>query len=137
VLSNNQEVYVVEGGDDELDTELLAQAIAEAAYERKAEAIRILDVRGIVSYTDYIVVCHGKSAPHVRAIANFVMSDLRPLKFRPRNVEGLNHAEWVLIDFVDVVFHVFRGEFRSEYAVESIFSDAPRVEFNPEGEAEE
>lgn len=131
MLSKEQEVYVVEDDGNEFDTGVLAQAIAEAADERKAEAIRILDVRGIVSYADYIVVCHGNNAPHVRSIANFVVSDLRTV-IRPRHTEGLNYGEWVLVDFADVVLHVFRGEFRSDYAVESIFSDAPRIPFGDE-----
>lgn len=127
-LSNEQNVYVVDKDDNDFDTEILARAIAEAADERKAEAIRILDVRGIVSYADFLVVCHGNNAPHVRAIANFIMSDLRTI-IRPRHVEGMNYGEWVLLDFADVVCHVFRGEFRSDYAIESIFSDAPRIPF--------
>lgn len=134
-MSKQQEVYAVEDDGNEFDTEVLARAIAEGADERKAEDIKILDVRGIVSYADYLVVCHGNNAPHVRAIANFVVSDLRAL-IRPRHTEGLNYGEWVLVDFADVVLHVFRGDFRSDYAVESIFSDAPRLPFgeqSPDG----
>lgn len=118
--------------EGEFDTRMLALALAEAADERKALAIRILDVRGIVSYTDFIVVCHGTSTTHARAIADHVEQDLRPLKIRPRAVEGARQAEWILLDYIDAVMHVFNEPLRAEYAIESIYSDAPRVPFESE-----
>lgn len=118
--------------ESEFDTRMLALALAEAADERKALAVRILDVRGIVSYTDFIVVCHGTSTTHARAIADHVEEDLRPLKIRPRAVEGARLGEWILLDYIDVVMHVFNEPLRAEYAIESIYADAPRVPFESE-----
>lgn len=123
------------GATDEVDTQTLALAMAEAAAEMKALGIRIIDVRGLVSYADYLVVCHGTSVTHVRAIADFIREDLRPLKVRPRHVEGSNYAEWILLDFFDVVVHVFTEEARQEYSIDGLFSDAPRVPFE-DGEEE-
>ena len=111
------------------DTHALALAIVEAAWERKARSARILDVRGIVSYTDYLVLCHGTSEPHARAIANAVIDDLRPVKVRPIGVEGKRGGDWLLIDFADAVLHFFTSrEARDDYNFESMYSDAPRVE---------
>lgn len=115
---------------DEVDTETLALAMAEAAAEMKALGIRIIDVRGLVSYADFLVVCHGTSTAHARAIADFIREDLRPLKIRPRTTEGANYAEWVLLDFFDVVVHVFTEEARQEYSIDGLFSDAPRIPFD-------
>lgn len=119
------------------DIKTLALALAESADEMKALSIRIIDVRGIVSYADYVVVCHGTSVTHVRAIADFIREDLRPLKIRPRHVEGGGTNEWVLLDFFDVIVHVFEEQARQEYAIEGLFSDAPRVPFEGSEEPED
>ncbi len=122
----------VEAEVAETETELLARAIAEAAAERKACDIKCLDVRGIVSYADFIIVMHGTSSRHAKSIADFIVSDLRPLKIRPHGIEGQDYGEWILVDFVDVVVHIFNDTMRDEYAIESIYSDAPRLEFDLE-----
>lgn len=125
------------GGKDEFNTEALAMAVAEAAWALKARNVRVLDVRKLVSYADYLVVCHGTSERHAASIANHVIDDLRPVKVRPASVEGLRTGEWILVDFMDVVLHVFYEPFRAEYAIESIFSEAPRLALEPPGELEE
>ncbi len=112
---------------EEYDTEALARAIAEAAWEQKARNLRVLDVRGIVSYTDFIVICHGTSSRHAKGIAEFVIADLRPVKVRPLGVEGTSEGAWILVDFGDAVLHVFDEPTRPEYGLESIYSDAPRL----------
>lgn len=112
---------------EEFDTEALAHAIVEAAWERKARNARVLDVRGIVSYTDFIIVCHGTSPRHAQGIADFVVADLRPVKVRPLGVEGKDEGQWILVDFGDAVLHVFDEPARAEYGIESIYSDAPRL----------
>ena len=118
-------------------TQALAFAIAESAAAMNALAIRIIDVRGIVSYADYVVVCHGTSLMHTRAIAEGIRHDLRSEQVRPRNVEGGNNNEWVLLDFFDVIAHVFVEDARQEYAIEALFSDAPRLPFEGGVEPEE
>lgn len=122
---------------DETDEAIqaLAFATAESASDLKARAIRILDVRGIVSYADYIVVCHGTSVAHTRAIADAIRQDLRAERVRPSHVEGNAYNEWILLDFFDVVVHVFVEDARQEYGIDSLFSDAPRLPF--EGGVEE
>lgn len=110
--------------------EALAYAVAEAAADLKALAIRIIDVRGIVAYADYVVVCHGTSVAHTRAIAEAIRQELRSERVRPRSIEGNNYNEWVLLDFFDVVAHVFVEDARQEYAIDSLFADAPRLPFD-------
>ena len=113
--------------NESINTEALALAIAEAAWERKALNVRALDVRGIVSYTDFIVLCHATNDRQAKAIADHVTRELRPVKVRPRGTEGADSGDWILVDFVDVVFHVFLEETRAGYSLESIYSDAPRL----------
>lgn len=110
----------------------LALAIADSADALKARAIRIIDVRGLVSYADYIIVCHGTSHTHSSAIANAIRDDIREAGVRPRHVEGTSDSEWVLLDFFDVVVHVFVESARKNYAIESLFADAPRLPFESE-----
>lgn len=110
----------------------LALAVADSADSLKALAIRIIDVRGIVSYADYIVVCHGTSGTHARSIAEAIRSDMRDAGADLRHIEGAQSNEWVLLDFFDVVVHVFMEHARYEYAIESLFADAPRVPFESE-----
>lgn len=123
--------------DENDPIQALAFAIAEAAADLKALAIRIIDVRGIVSYADYVVVCHGTSITHTRAIADAIRQDLRSVKVRPRHIEGNTYNEWVLLDFFDVIVHVFVEDARQEYAIEALFSDAPRLPFDGGVEPEE
>lgn len=120
-----------------VDTEAIAQAIAEAAWDTKARNLRVLDVRKVVSYADFLVVCHGTSERHARSIAEYVVDDLRDAGLRPIGVEGLRESNWILVDYGDVVLHVFHEPFRQEYAIESIYADAPRVTLEPPGELEE
>ena len=124
--------------NDTFDTEALALAMVEAAWDMKARRVRVLDVRGIVSYTDFLVVCHGTSDRHARAVADGVISDLRPTKVRPIGVEGLSRGDWILVDFADAILHVFNGiEARGEYNLESIYSDAPRLELDAPADLED
>lgn len=123
--------------DNQFDTEALARAIVEAAWERKARNARVLDVRGIVSYTDFIIVCHGTSPRHAQGIADFVVSDLRPVKVRPLGMEGQKEGEWILVDFGDAVLHVFNEPTRAEFGIESIYSDAPRLRLDSPADLED
>jgi ribosome-associated protein len=108
----------------------LAFRIAEAALDKKARRIEIIDVRGKVDYTDYVVVMSGRSDRQVAAIARGIEEDLRR-KYGARcaGVEGLPQANWVLLDFGDVVVHIFHQDTRGYYDLEGLWLDAERVEF--------
>jgi len=105
----------------------LALALASAGLDMKAIGIEILDVTGKVDYADFLVVMTGRSDRHVYAIAMGLEEGVRKLKLSPLSVEGLTASTWVLIDFGDVVVHVFQEEARSLYDIEGLWISAGRV----------
>lgn len=105
----------------------LAIALAAAGLEKKAIGIEILDVTGKVDYADFLVVMTGRSDRHVYSIAMGLEEGVRKLKVAPLSVEGLSASTWVLIDFGDVVVHVFQEEARLLYDIEGLWIDAGRV----------
>ncbi len=107
----------------------LALKVAEAALDKKAARIEIIDVRGKVDYTDYVIVMSGRSDRQVAAIARGIEEDLKH-KYGARcaGVEGLPQGNWVLLDFGDVVVHIFHQDTRGYYDLEALWLDADRVE---------
>lgn len=106
----------------------LAQACARAADEIQAEDIRVWDVRGISTITDFLVICSGMALPHLRA----VLRDVEQHVFdwhgvRPANAEGKIDSRWVVLDFIDVMVHVMHAELREHYALERLWGDAKEV----------
>lgn len=108
----------------------LALAIADAADSKKAENVVILDLRGLSTVTDFYVIASGTSAPHLRAIRNEVEDRMREdRQEKPHSAQGLEESQWLVLDYGDVVLHLFHGEKRDLYALEDLWSDAPRVEW--------
>lgn len=106
----------------------LALAIAEAGLDKKAAKIEIIEVRGKVDYADYVVLMSGRSDRQVQAIARNIEEHVKQQHgVRSIGVEGLPQATWVLLDFGDVVVHVFHEETRGYYDLESLWIDADRV----------
>jgi ribosome-associated protein len=105
----------------------LAIAIAIAALEKKAVGLEILDVAGKVDYADFLVLMTGRSDRQVLALAQGIEEALRRKDRRPLSVEGLPHASWVLMDYGDVVVHVFQDEARGLYDLEGLWMDARRI----------
>jgi ribosome-associated protein len=105
----------------------LALGLAAAAIEKKALGIEILDVTGKVDYADFLVVMTGRSDRHVHAIATGIEEAMHKRKRSPLSTEGLAGATWVLLDFGDVVVHVFQEEARAVYDIEGLWIDASRV----------
>jgi ribosome-associated protein len=101
---------------------------AEAAQDKKAEGLEILELEGITSVTSYFLICHGNSQRQVQAIADSIQKRLRDSRIRAANVEGAAGTDWVLMDYLDFVVHVFTAERRTFYALEKLWSEAPRVE---------
>ena len=108
-------------------SENLARAIADAALEKKALGLKVLDMRGLVAYTDFLIICSGSSDRHVLAISDSVESTLRPEKIRPLGIEGRPSGRWVLMDYGDVVTHVFVEAERDVYGLDSLWNDAPAL----------
>lgn len=105
----------------------IALLAAAAGLDKKAEDVTIIDVTGKVDYADYLVLMSGQSDRNVAAIARGVEEDLHAKGVRALALEGLPLARWVLIDFVDVVVHVFQAEWRNVYDLDSLWMDAARV----------
>lgn len=105
----------------------IALLAARAGLEKKATGIEIIDVMGKVDYADYLVLMTGASDRNVAAIAQEVDGELAKAGFRSMAIEGLPAAKWVLIDFVDVVVHVFQRDVRSLYDLDGLWMDAARV----------
>jgi ribosome-associated protein len=105
----------------------LALVVATAALEKKALAVEILDVVGKVDYADFLVLMTGRSSRQVDALAQAVEEACANKKQRALSVEGLPAAAWVLIDFGDVVVHIFQEEARGLYDIEGLWLDAARL----------
>ena len=106
----------------------LAQLCASSALESKAEDLMILDVRGIASFTDYFVIMNGRSTRHVQGLAEIIEGKLRSKRIKASSAEGLKDGMWVLLDFDDVVVHIFYHEQRRFYDLEGLWHDAPIVD---------
>jgi ribosome-associated protein len=100
------------------------QAVA-AAEDRKAIDLKVLQLDKVSDFTDYFLICSGASERQVQAIADAVQERLRGEHVRPLHVEGYNRGQWVLLDYGDLVVHVFQEEPRRFYALERLWGDAP------------
>lgn len=98
-----------------------------AADDRKAVDLKVLHLEKVTDFTDYFMICSGTSERQVQAIADAVQERLRENKARPLHVEGYNRGQWVLLDYGDLVVHVFQEEPRRYYALERLWGDAPDV----------
>jgi ribosome-associated protein len=110
-----------------LDAKELALTIADAALDKQALSLEIIDVNGKVDYTRYIVICSGRSGPHVDAIADAIEAALKRHRVHALGVEGRESHHWVLMDFEDVIFHVFESDTRGYYDLEGLWIDAVRI----------
>lgn len=99
----------------------------EAADDRQAVDLKVLDLAGVSDFTDYFLICSGNSDRQVQAIAEAVDGKLRADDVRPLHQEGMNGGNWVLLDYGDFIVHVFRDETRRFYALERLWGDAPEV----------
>jgi ribosome-associated protein len=104
----------------------LARAAAELALTRKAGRVVVLDLRGLSTVCDYFVVCHGESDVQVKAIVEAVADGLETAGVQAWHIEGRETRRWVLLDYVDVVVHVFLEEVRDHFRLEDLWADAPR-----------
>lgn len=105
-----------------------ARRIAAIAQDKLAEDLVILDMREVCSFTDYFVICSGRNARQVKSIYDDLHQKLKQ-EFRliPRAIAGEREAEWIVIDYVDVVVHVFTPELRAYYRLEDLWSDVPQL----------
>ena len=104
--------------------ERLARRAAEHALTKKAENVITMDLRGLTTSCDFFVICDGTSDVHVKAIADAVLEGLKGEGERAWHVEGADSRRWILLDYVDVVVHVFDRETRDYYQLERLWGDA-------------
>ena len=100
----------------------------EAAEDKKAVDLVVLDLRKVAGFTDFFVICSGTNSRQIRAIADGVMDGLAAAGTKPAHVEGYDRSEWVLIDYFDFIVHVFGQETRMFYGLERLWGNAERIE---------
>src|ERR1700737_3503675 len=109
-----------------MNPDQMAQAVATYASDRKALDIVQLDLREIIGYTDYFVICTGRTDRQTKAIHDAIHSGMKSEHgIFPRRVEGLTQARWILMDYLDVVVHLFTPEMREYYRLEQLWGEAP------------
>lgn len=106
----------------------VARIIAKAARDKKAVDVVVLDVQGLASFTDYFVIMSGNSTRHVQGLAEAINKVLAKKRIKDSTSEGIQEGLWVLLDYDDVVVHIFYSETRTYYDLESLWHDAPRIE---------
>lgn len=109
----------------------LAQTICRLALSKKAERVLAIDVRELTSFTDSFVICSADTDIQVKAIADAIR---RGTPHKPHHIEGYDNLQWILLDYIDVVVHIFKTRERNYYNIEKLWADAPTVEFEDETE---
>ncbi len=99
-----------------------------ASLDKKAEDVVVLDLRPLASFTDYFLLCTGNSSRQLKAIADAIEEALRKVRVKPDHVEGYPHGDWLLMDYIDFVVHIFTPRSRNHYDLERLWGDAARLE---------
>lgn len=112
-------------------SEQLVRRIAEAALDKKAHDVVALDMRGVVSYTDFFVICTGNTERQTQAIEDGIYQELKrgdETRILPERVEGRTEARWILMDYGDCVAHIFTPAARDYYRLEMLWGEVPELE---------
>ena len=110
----------------------ITQAV-QAALDKKAADVVVLDLRHTPAFTDFFVLCSGQNQRQVKAIADAVEESLRAARVKAAHVEGYDRAEWVLMDFFSFIVHVFTPQTRAFYSLERLWGDAQRIDVGEGG----
>ncbi|MFP4015510.1 MAG: ribosome silencing factor [Halanaerobiales bacterium] len=105
----------------------IALMAAEAADDKKANDIEVLDVRDLTVIADYFVICSGNSETQVKAIANGIDKELAEEEIHPQKVAGKQEARWILMDYADVIIHIFHKDEREFYELDRLWADAEKI----------
>jgi ribosome-associated protein len=111
-----------------LDSKLFAEKIADLIFNKKGYDVRIIDLRSLTTFSDFFVICSADSDTQVKAIADEIDKSLRDEGIKCWHKEGYMALSWVLLDYVDVVVHVFKKDAREFYNIEKLWGDAPSIE---------
>jgi len=104
-----------------------ARRAARAALDKRAGDLVVLDVQRVSSVTDYFLICSGKSTTHLQTITDAIRGELKEEGIRPLHIEGVAESGWILLDYGDVLMHVFLEDTRAYYALEHLWGDAPTM----------
>jgi ribosome-associated protein len=116
---------------NEAQSEQLARKLAAVADAKKAEDLAVLDMRSLVAYTDFLVICTARSERQAKAIVDEVRLRVkRESGLLPGGVDGGGDAGWTILDYLDCVLHVFTPEARQRYGLEDLWHEAPRLELD-------
>ena len=107
-----------------MTSKALATNIASLALEKKGKQIMLLDITGIASFTDLFVIISGDSDIHLKAIADHIEKELKKKKIKIYHKEGYQSLQWILLDYVDVIVHIFNKRTREHYGIERLWGDA-------------
>ena len=118
----------------EMRPEEVARRLAAIADDKKGTELVALDVRPLVSYTDYLVICTARNERQAKAIHDEVYHQLKRDGWLPARVEGEREAEWVLMDYLDAVLHIFTPELRERYRLEVLWGEAEKLDLDLAGE---
>jgi ribosome-associated protein len=116
-----------------MSPDALARRLAAIADDKKATDLVALDVRTLVSYTDYLVICTARNERQAKAVHDEVYHQLKRDGWLPARVEGVGEAEWVLMDYLDAVLHIFTPELRERYRLEVLWGEAERLDLDLSG----
>ena len=119
-----------------MTSEEIARRVATIADAKQAADIVVLDMRGMVAYTDFLVLCTARNQRQAKAIHDEVRETMkRDEGLAPDHVEGEREAEWILVDYLDAILHVFSPEARDYYRLETLWGEAPRLDLDLVGAA--
>jgi len=110
--------------EQQQESKALAEHAAELAISKKASNVNLMNLIGLADMTDYFVVCTADSDKHAKAITDHILEGLREVGEKPSHVEGISEAKWILLDFFNVVIHIFLKETRQFYNIERVWGDA-------------
>jgi len=111
-----------------MDSKDLAHQLADLAFDKKAFHLKILHVADFVGYTDYLVVCSGRSDRQVKAIGDHIALTMKKSHERlPAGTEGSENGQWVLLDYGDVIIHILHAPIREYYDLDTLWADAPQL----------
>tara|TARA_B100000131_G_C18075395_1_gene596151 strand:+ start:1100 stop:1444 length:345 start_codon:yes stop_codon:yes gene_type:complete len=109
--------------------------ITKLMLEKKAQEIKIFDVRKITTLTDYFIICTSESDPQTKAIVNHVEKTLRKNGLKASSSEGVNNNEWVILDYIDIIVHIFSKEKRDFYNLDRLWADAKITKVEEQNES--
>jgi ribosome-associated protein len=111
---------------DKISSKEKAILIARAALEKKADNVVIMSMSDVAAVCDFFLICGGSSERMNKAIADHIVRALKELSIKPSHIEGYNEGSWILLDYIDVVIHIFKNDLREFYSLERLWADAPQ-----------